>query len=361
MQSIYLFWANHLYTHGIGEIVFTVDASLSGHYSLKPTHAIKASAINVIIDEFSNPYFVDRLAEIKKEYPQTKYVFIATEFITPISLFGYEFARTFNFFASRRDWFNFLRDRDVVLRTTDRIPSYMHRRYLGFARALPLCDLLAFVHPKIARGLKGLADLGQSLVSEPVDLYPELTLNSDADEQLNKLSIGFDLTGTQTGYRRRVMRKLERRFARCGFGGTVWRHVKFEESEPIVIGRSTIRYNYNTYADSRSAADEKRFLFNINPPQRARWPFSSPMRIARAAMLGQIPTITSKFGDHEIEDIAFQWDGSLERAQEILSFGIDRNPLLQRYLRAVERYNAVAKSRNRRFIESLDTLLCQSA
>ncbi|MGA8652916.1 MAG: hypothetical protein WB677_20290, partial [Xanthobacteraceae bacterium] len=99
-QNAYLVWANHEYTHGIGEIVFTVDASMSGHCALKPTANVRPGAVNIIIDEFSNPYFVDRLAQIKKESPRTKYVFVATEFVTPISLFGRELERTFNFFGS---------------------------------------------------------------------------------------------------------------------------------------------------------------------------------------------------------------------------------------------------------------------
>lgn len=285
----------------------------------------------------------------------------------------------------------------------------MHRRYIGFVNALPLCDLLAFVHPKIGSDLKELADHCPNLIAAPTALYPELTFDFGQEERLQRSPIGFDLTGTLTRYRRAVMRKLGRRFWRCGYDRPVWRHVKFEESDPIAFGRSTIRSNYDSdaardaverdanktgaiktdaikryaiwrysigryaieryaverYADERDAietdadAGGERYLFNINPPQRARWQFSSPMRIARAAWLGQTPVVTAKFGDHEIEDIAYLWDGTLERAQQVLSFRMDRGPLLQAYRQSVQHYNAVAKEKNCPFIEALDLLLCK--
>jgi hypothetical protein len=371
-QSVYLVWANHLHTHGIGEIVFTVDAALSGHCALKPTANVKAGAVNIIIDEFSNPYFVDRLAQIKKESPRTKYVFVATEFVTPVSFLGLEVARTFNFFGSVRDWANLLRDRSLVLKLTDRIPSYMQRRYTGFIKALPLCDLLAFVHPKIGSRLEEIIGARGNLISSPTLLYPELTFDFGQEDQLQSSPIGFDLTGTLTRYRRGVMRKLGKRFGRCGHKARMWRHVKFEESDPIAFSRSAIRFNYDSFnngSDTVGDAVERdvmradvdksneRFLFNINPPQRARWQFSSPMRIARAALLGQIPAVTAKFGDHEIEDIAYLWDGTLERAQQVLSFRIDRAPLLEAYRQSVEHYNAVAKAKNHGFVEALGLLL----
>jgi hypothetical protein len=360
MQSAYLVWANHLYTHGIGEIVFTIDASLRGQISLKPIKNIKAGQVNIIIDEFSNPFFVARLAEIKKENPQTKYVFVATEFVTPIALLGLEFGRTFNFFGVPRDWLNLLRNRDVVLKLTGRMPSYMHRRFHGFVDALPLCDLLAFVHPKIGSGLTTLAERCHGLIAPPVVLYPELPLDfARLPEELGQLPIGFDLTGTLTKYRRTVMKKLTKRFQRCGHDRSAWRHVKFEESEPIAFGRSTMRFNYERDVTPGAAGADERFLFNINPPQQARWRYSSPMRIARAALLGQIPAVTAKFNDHEIEDIAYVWDGKLETALHVLSLRIDRVPLLERYVQSVQRYNVLAKAKNRNFLEALDLLLAK--
>ncbi|MGO9046153.1 MAG: hypothetical protein ACLQFW_04585, partial [Xanthobacteraceae bacterium] len=108
--------------------------------------------------------------------------------------------------------------------------------------------MLAFVHPKIGSDLKELADHCPNLIAAPTALYPELTFDFGQEEQLQRSPIGFDLTGTLTRYRRAVMRKLGRRFWRCGYDRPVWRHVKFEESDPIAFGRSTIRFNYDSDA-----------------------------------------------------------------------------------------------------------------
>jgi hypothetical protein len=360
-QNAYLVWGNHLYTHGIGEIVFTVDASLGGYHRLRPTETIKPGKINIIIDEFSNLYFVRRLAEIKKEYPGTRYVFIATEFVTPIALLGLELGRTFNFFGNPSDWLNVLRNRNILLQATGRLPSYMHRRFAGFVDALPLCDVLAFVHPKIGPGLKELSAACSGLIAPPMALYPELHLDFDRlQEQWATLPMGFDITGTMSKYRRRVMNKLERRFALCGHNRPIWRHVPFTESDPLEFGRSTMRFHYDREGEPNNTEGDKRYLFNINPPQQAKWPFSSPMRIARAALLGQIPAITAKFNDHEIEAIAYRWDGKQETALHVMSLRIDRAKLLDSYIQAVKRYNVVAKDANKKFAEVLESILSKS-
>jgi hypothetical protein len=347
-QDAYLLWANHTSTAGIGEISFTVAACLADRYVLKPTRTIRPGKLNIIIDEFTNPYFVKQLADIKNNDPTTKYVIVATEFITPVSIFGVELSRTFNFFWGAKDWRNLVGDR--LLQGANRLPSYMHRRYLGFMKALTVCDLLVFVHPSIGHGLADVAQAFPNLASPPVVIYPELLLALVTQEdRFQHLPIGFNLTGTLTRHRRRVMAKLVRKFQRAGWGRLIWKHVSFEESKSVELSNSTIRFNYD-------ADGKEDFLFNISPPQQSGWPYSSPMRILRAALLGQIPVVTKKFNDHDIEDIAWLWDGRLDSALRIMHFAMDRKQLVDDYIQSVERYNAVAKSKNREFLRVLELL-----
>lgn len=346
-REAYLIWGNHASTVGIGEIVFTVAACLADHYDLKPAKTIRPGKLNIVIDEFSNPYFVSHLVEAKKNNPATRYVIVATEFITPVSLLGVELARTFNFFWGAKDWANLARSR---LRGANRLPPYMHRRYQGFMEALTVCDLLVFVHPDIGRELAGVAQTYPNLVSPPVLIYPELLMALvEQDDGFASLPIGFNLTGTLTRYRRNVLRKLVKQFGRAGWSKPIWKHDSFKDSKAVELSNSSIRFHYDR--EGRDA-----YLFNINPPQQAGWPYSSPMRVLRAALLGQIPVVTKRFGDHEIEDIAWLWDGQLDSALKVMHFAMDRRQLIEGYLQSVQRYNTVAKSKNQPFLRALDLL-----
>jgi hypothetical protein len=102
---------------------------------------------------------------------------------------------------------------------------------------------------------------------------------------------------------------------------------------------------------------EVSYLFNFNPPQSRGWKWCSIMRLYRAAVLGQIPIVTKKFGDHEIEDIALLWDKRKSTAMRLLTEGtIGRSLLVERYLAAVERYNGIAHRKNSAIFEILDRL-----
>jgi hypothetical protein len=347
-QDAFLLWSNHRSAAGIGEIVFTVVACLAERYNLRPTKIIRPGKINIIIDEFTNPYFVKQLADIKKADPATKYVIVATEFITPVRIFGIEIARTFNFFWGAKDWLKLSRDR--LLQGTDRLPSYLHQRYLGFMKALAVCDLLVFVHPSIGHELADVAHAYPNLISPPVMVYPELILALvTQDDRFERLPIGFNITGTLTRYRRMVMAKLARQFRRAGWAQAIWKHVSFAESEVAEFTGSTFKFHYDAHGKDD-------YLFNISPPQQSGWPFSSPMRILRAALLGQIPVVTKKFQDHDIEDIALLWDGQIDTALKMLHVAMDRKRLIDDYIQSVHRYNAIAKDKNQAFLRAIETL-----
>jgi hypothetical protein len=345
-QDAYLLWGNHGTTAGIGEIVFTVATCLADRYALKPTKTIRPGKLNIIIDEFSNPYFVKQLSDIKRKDPATKYVIVATEFITPVTILGIEVARTFNFFWGARDWLNLARN--ALLQSANRLPLYMHGRYLGFMKALAICDVLVFVHPSIGRELVDAAKAYPNLAAPPVVIYPELMLALVMqDDRFERLPIGFNLTGTLTRHRKAVMAGLAEQFRRAGWRQTIWKHVSFTESKGVEFTNSTIKFHYD--ADSKDD-----FLFNISPPQQSGWSFSSPMRILRAALLGQIPVVTKKFDDHDIEDIALLWDGRLDSALKMTHFRMDRKQVVDDYIQSVHRYNAIAKRKNRAFLEALE-------
>jgi hypothetical protein len=76
------------------------------------------------------------------------------------------------------------------------------------------------------------------------------------------------------------------------------------------------------------------------------------MRILRAALLGQIPLVTKKFGDHEIETIAMPWKNKTAVAQRLWREGtLGRVILIERFVAAVERFNETARRKNLRVTE----------
>lgn len=344
MPPLNLVYGNHRSTRGIEEILFALYRCLAADFAFSISRGFTKSAINVIIDEFADPRVGRAIRATKKQFPDTKFVVVATEFITPLLLLGRQVGIAFNFFGSGRDWLD-------VLRNLGRIrPTYMAQRYRGFVDVLDAIDLMIAVHPKIADGFQYLRnDAARSDVASPI-LYPtiDLSLNGGVS-RLTKATFGFALTGTVTRFRAAMARELIEAFRKARLHqASVWR-TRFEESSPIVDEASLLSIYKNADADAP--------LFNFNPPQSDRWPYSSPMRIFRAAMCHQIPIVTRKFGDHQLEDIAILWDGRVETASELCRLAFSaREELVTKFAAAVAGYNLVAGKENELVIESIKKL-----
>src|SRR5438477_5835418 len=168
---VYLVSGNHNTTHGIGEILFTIYHGLSSHFRVQRTTGVKRDGVNIVIDEFSKPYFVHELTALKEKHPDTRLVIVATEFITPVTVLGVEIGRTFNFFGNLGDWRHFCESRALEL--VGERPRYMHRRYKGFVECLDIADLLVSVHPAIQKGLSSLERHSRWSLAPPLVLSPE--------------------------------------------------------------------------------------------------------------------------------------------------------------------------------------------
>jgi hypothetical protein len=341
---------------GIKEIVYSLHSALSPHFSVKLTRELKSNSVNIVIDEFSGVFDLAAIKKTKELYPNTKVVIAATEFVTPVSIFGIKWLSTFNFFGSRRDWIILLLG--AIRPLVGGMPSYMRLRYLGFVRALEYCDLLAVIHPQILPTMSNLADKFGHHVAAPLLVYPQIGPLSVV--QLNRLwhlPVGFTMTGTQTLYRRWITRDLARKFERVGWFTPIYKHLPFETPPPTISSTNdTAASDSKGYlADYHSFTPEN--LFNINPPQTANWRYSSPMRILRAILLGQIPVVTKKFHDHLLEDVATLWDGKLETAVELGTRQfLDRRLWLTDYMRSVEAYDRQAQEANKPFVSAIKAL-----
>jgi len=326
---------NHLSHAGIGDIVYTVYAHFSRHLRVRVQEFLEPGAFNIIIDEFTNPRFAEYLKDTKKAHPGTKYAIVATEFYTPLRIPVFGIEGTFNFFGARADWVSLgghvLRD----LKLAQRPHSYMHRRFLGFLAAIEVADLILSVHPEILASLELLSQRTQKVLCPAANIYPTIDLDSrNRMRHLRTLPFGFALTGSLTPYRAKAGARLRQAFDLAGYRAAVYKEIPFRPAEKLSLEAYPI--------------ETPEYLFNFNPPQQPRWAFSSPMRLLRAALLGQIPVVTRMFGDHAIESIALLWKPSIETAQRFwCDSTLGRETLIEGFVRSVADYNKIAEEENK--------------
>jgi hypothetical protein len=348
-KEIYIALGNHRSMVGVKEIVYSLQSALSDKFSVKFTRELKADGINIVIDEFSALFDVSAIRQTKARYPKTKIVITATEFVTPVSVLGIGLMNTFNFFGSLRDW------RTIAIGAMRPLlggaPSYMHMRYLGFISALKYCDLLTVVHPLIGTGVSDVLQEHGPHLAKPLMVYPRIGQLSPVQiDRLWNLPLGFTMTGTHTYYRSRISRDLIRKFARAGWFAPIYRHVPFEAPNAEIAPDDV-----SMLAEYHAISPE--YLFNINPPQTETWPYSSPMRILRAMLLGQIPVVSKRFNDHLLENVAILWDGKPETAVELGTRQLlDRRMWLPDYLRSLEIYDSQAREANKPFVDAMIAL-----
>jgi hypothetical protein len=364
-EQVYIVVGNHRSMVGINEIVYTLYSALSENFSVEVVTRLKQNSINVLIDEFSSPAYTVAIDETKKRYPDTKIVVVATEFVTPVRILGLELIKTFNFFGAPRDWTGLFGG--AVRSLIGGMPSYMRMRYLGFLRTLEYADLLVSVQPAILRTLSEAGVWKDLNLAPPLMVYPRIGMLRAAQQyRLEDLPVGFIMTGTLTRYRSQIARKLVRTFRRAGWFASIFQHVPFETAPVSSSSASKERAHTSRFSSAPSSpaylqaqydSIAPASLFNINPPQTPEWPYSSPMRILRAIMLGQIPVVTKKFHDHLLEEVAMMWDGTSDAALKFGSYQLsDRQGGLNDYLRSIAEYDQAARDANKPFVSAMMAL-----
>ncbi len=145
-DPIYIVVGNHNSTAGIQEIVHSLHGCLAKTFTVKVTQRIKNNRVNIIIDEFCIKSRILAMKRAREFVPNTKFVIVATEFVTPLRISSVELMRTFNLFGGFQDWRTLLTGFGRTLRGG--MPSYIQLRYGGFVHALECCDLLVGVYKR---------------------------------------------------------------------------------------------------------------------------------------------------------------------------------------------------------------------
>jgi hypothetical protein len=347
-HNCYLVVGNHDSYSGIGEVLYALLAYFSRHYTTFISRSLVPNATNVIIDEFSRSATVDMIRRLKQSHPETRFVVMATEFITEISVGGTSFGNTFNFFDARDDvkQLTHLLAHKLHIK---KLPPYLTSRYRGFVEVLDAIDLVLCAHPAVAETMKLLPASCVQPAQAPLTLYPEVDpAGIAADLRLYQRPPGITMTGTLTGFRQRLAARMIGAFRAVGIDRPVYQYIPFREAPGLRLDETGVDFGYGDVSELQGAQDSARsFLYNMNPPQRANWGYSSPMRILRAMLLGQIPLLTRRFGDHEIEEVASLFDGEPETAEKLwVDATVGRFELIERYLVQVERYSHIARAKN---------------
>lgn len=337
---------NHASRVGIVEMVHALHSYFSRHFTTLVSESLVPGAINVLIDEFAKQSLVEIMQEVRAADPATRFVIMATEFVTRMAPLGISFGNTFNYFNTAEDYRDLFRHLAHKIRLRRLLPYY-EARYRGFVAALPEAHLVLCAHSAVAATMSLLPPDVRRNMPVPLTLFPEIDVTRvERDTRLYLRPTGVMMTGTLTKFRGRLARELIKVFHRAQVASAVYSYRPFDPSDGISFNEHSVDLGYTR--DCRDGPPKPdAYLYNINPPQRPNWGYSSPMRLQRAIMLGQIPLITRRFGDHPIEEVAYQWDGTIRTAEKLwVEASASRSRLVERHIAAVARYDALAKRHN---------------
>ena len=375
-MRLYLYTGNHGKKDGIQEFIgiFHQVAERLGH-EVKITKRLMAGQVNFLIDEFSNRYENERLAQFKREHPDSIIVLVLTEFVE--TKYG---VRSLNHFGSLfdsglisvinivlrfkradfnrprpRDWFDLalfspivfgyglwigMRWLFAVLRSGGKFQSfgsliwrrlhrlaYFHMRYLGLEKYMSLADRILVSHEYIFTGLNRLGWLTDDDSRVLGVFYPEFDVEQVLRKTHGKMSPAMEITGTISPYRRKWIHKYNSALLKLGMHNTL---------DMVKV---------------RSFGDEKKHrrrpaAFSLHPPQTAKWPYSSPTRLFRSLQTdGAIPVVTKRFSQNPIEDVCLEYDG-FDTLKQLADMHSDSEKKRRFIEERIVRYNMIVMPHN---------------
>lgn len=353
-----IFTGNHDMLDPIEDYLAFLEGMLANRgYEVRVDDALDPGAVNIVIDEFSDPARSDVLRRFKSTHPGAPVIFLLTEFCE--RRFGF---RTFNHFSGlaysaalsianvlqrrRLGGRVGLRGRDFVqlglylplaildlvvhvaawpvrwasggptesplqrYRRRYRRAIYMHSRYLGFICNMDLADGVMSIHEQIEAAYHAIP--GYSRVAGPFlgVIAPEINARDVADNLMRDRDLAVELTGSVTTYRERWIRKFDALVDSSGLSARVGkcRVIRFGSNGPDT--------------GSRRAA------YSLHPPQDENWPYCSPTRIYRALVTDRnVPVITRYYGQSPIENLCLRLEGE-STLREMVTMFDDREKLL---------------------------------
>lgn len=329
-----LYIGNHGKVDGIEDYIVLITKLMEKRgIRVTTSPVLDPQAVNLVIDEFTNYAENQRMAAFKRAYPQSKIIFVLTEFA--VRKWGVE---SFNHFGGPTEaaiialfdvYLKLVRDDfgrvgagsllkllcyspllafqllpgvlpfmlgmlrgkhlpfDVFLRANQRT-IYFHMRYLGLKAFLRYADAIIISHERVIDGFaKDSGADGQPLHFLGV-LYPELEERKVLDSMMVGKKLFMEVTGSVTRYRQKWIERINRQLTTLGL------HNAFGNCMALP---------FSLLASNKPI---ERGAYSLHPPQTRTWPYSSPTRIFRALSVDRnLPVLTHHFHQNPIEDVCF--------------------------------------------------------
>jgi hypothetical protein len=382
-----LYIGNHGKQDGIEDYVRVISDVLAARgLRIQVSPTLVPGAVNLVIDEFTNYRENGRIAAFKKEHPESRLVYVLTEFVErklgveSLNLFGGLFdvavVAVFNVYLPliRKDFprpsiaaclkallfapllvvraipdtARFVAGRLLGRHTLDPVRRfllrnhriiYFHLRYLGLMASLRWADAVFTSHEKIIETFQGFPGTNGAPLKDLGVLYPEL----DVADILSNLLVGkelfIEMTGSITEYRRKQVSRINRAIVSLGMHQ--------------VFGRCRVF----PFATLQSKVRKERGAYSLHPPQTRTWAYCSPTRIFRALSAEySLPVLTRHHGQHPIEDACFVMKNkySIVNLYEMYH---DRMLLIDFVANRLKTYNELARLRNDEFVRRLRSLV----
>ena len=386
-RRLFIYTANHGKQHGIEDYLTLLKSMLASRgFHVEVSSRLRKDATNIIIDEFTNCIENRRIAEFRKNNPNSHCVFVLTEFwerkfgVESLNHFGglfdSAFIALFNVYLRvYRDDFPPIRARDlaVLLLHSPILVAcfaanfakylalklmgknigyplgnffgrhhrliYFHMRYLGLKAHLRYADAVITSHEAIMQGFSGAIDISREKLKFLGVVYPEFNEQNVLNSLMKDKKPYVEITGSVTSYRHKWIKRLNHFIGLLGinniFGMT--------KSLPFSVLPSGKQLECAAYS--------------LHPPQTRKWPYCSPTRIYRALEVDHnLPIVTKHFGQNPIEDVCFVLKGQ-NSVIEMVEMYFDRAALFNFVEPRIKKYNEIAKQRNNLVVKSLLKIL----
>jgi hypothetical protein len=382
-----LYIGNHGKPDGIEDyIVLLTDLMAKRGIRVAVSSALDPDAVNLVIDEFTNYIENHRMAAFKKAHPQSKIVFVLTEFI--VRKWGVE---SFNNFGGPIEaavislfdvYLRLVRDdlgpiaASSVLRllcyspllALRQLPGsllyvlralagrrarggvtrflqdnhrtiYFHMRYLGLKAFLRYADAIITSHERVIDGVTRDASADGKPLRFFGVLYPELDERDVVENLMVDKELFMEITGSVTRHRQKWIWRINRQLTSLGL------HNVFGACVAL------------PFAVLASGKPVDRGAYSLHPPQTRAWPFSSPTRIFRALSVDRnLPVLTHHFHQNPIEDVCFVFENKTSIV-ELYEMYVDPARLRKFIEPRIRSYNEFVIARNDALAEQLRGLM----
>jgi len=384
-KEVYIYSGNHGKLDGVEDYFSIIKGILEqGNVELVVSDKLIPNKTNILIDEFTSYIENKKLAKFKQENPNSKLIFVLTEFVErkwlveSFNHFGGVFISSFiallNVYIPlrRKDFGNpklsnilialfylpvffvyacfslvagfakkvkmgasraFAKGKEQDTSFVGKHYSliYLSLRYWGLRTFITHASEVIYAHTQVKNSFKNWK--GPAMPKELGILHPVISEKEVLDNLFVNKGKFFEVTGSVTDYRAYWMKKIDLLLKIYGL------HNLFEPCRKF------------SFADEKKKGVQ-RGAYSLHPPQTKKWRYSSPTRIYRALMIDHsLPVLTQNFNQHAIEKLCSVYCG-VDTFVELDFMFDNRQEAFIELAKKINKYNQVAQAENQLLVTS---------